>query len=51
MTLLMVRNALAECGDNQSLAARRLGISRTTLWRYMSRMNDMDPHVNGDNKA
>ena len=27
--------SLAENGGNQSLTARRLGISRSTLWRYL----------------
>lgn len=31
----IIRHVLNECGGNQSAAARRLGISRTTLWRYL----------------
>ncbi len=30
-----IRNALLECGGNISAAARKLGISRTTLWRRL----------------
>lgn len=28
---------LKACGNNQTAAAKRLGISRTTLWRYLNR--------------
>lgn len=31
----MIRQVLDECDGNQSVAAKRLGISRTTLWRYL----------------
>ena len=31
-----IRQTLAECGGNQSAAARRLNISRTTLWRHLN---------------
>ncbi len=31
----VIRQVLAENGGNQSAAAKQLGISRTTLWRYM----------------
>ena len=31
----IIEHALAENGGNQSLTARRLGISRSTLWRYL----------------
>ncbi len=30
-----IRQVLAECGGDQGLAAKRLGISRTTLWRRL----------------
>ncbi|MBI5067832.1 MAG: propionate catabolism operon regulatory protein PrpR [Deltaproteobacteria bacterium] len=30
-----IRRALAACGGNQSAAARKLGIGRTTLWRRL----------------
>jgi transcriptional regulator, propionate catabolism operon regulatory protein len=33
LTLDEVRHVLDECGGNRSAAAKRLGISRTTLWR------------------
>ncbi len=35
-----VRQAVAAHGGNQSAAAKQLGISRTTLWRYMSRREE-----------
>lgn len=31
----VIRETLAACGGNQTAAARQLGISRTTLWRYL----------------
>jgi transcriptional regulator of acetoin/glycerol metabolism len=31
-----IARAVAECGGNQSAAARRLGIGRTTLWRKLN---------------
>ncbi|MDD3253976.1 MAG: PrpR N-terminal domain-containing protein [Lachnospiraceae bacterium] len=34
MTKELVFRVLNECDGNQSVAAKRLGISRTTLWRY-----------------
>lgn len=33
-----LRRVLAECGNRRSEAARRLGISRATLWRKMKRL-------------
>jgi transcriptional regulator with PAS, ATPase and Fis domain len=36
ITRHIVGQALAENGGNQSLTARQLGISRTTLWRMLS---------------
>jgi len=31
----LIKKALKECGGNKTETARRLGISRTTLWRKM----------------
>lgn len=31
-----IRQALDECGGNQTAAAKRLNISRTTLWRHLN---------------
>jgi propionate catabolism operon transcriptional regulator len=31
-----IRRVLAECGGNQTAAARRLGIGRATLWRKLT---------------
>ena len=31
----VARRVLAQCGNNQSKAAQRLGIGRTTLWRLL----------------
>lgn len=33
----IVVRTLALCGGNQTVAAKKLGISRTTLWRYLNR--------------
>ncbi len=33
----IIRQVLAECGGNQSAAAKRLKISRSTLWRVLNR--------------
>lgn len=33
----IVRHVLKCCGGNQTAAAKSLGISRTTLWRYLNR--------------
>ena len=37
ITLEAVRQAVDACGGNQTVAAKQLGISRSTLWRYLSR--------------
>lgn len=36
MTREIVKVVLSHCGGNQTLAAKRLGIGRTTLWRYLN---------------
>ena len=36
MTREIVKVVLSQCGNNQTLAAKRLGIGRTTLWRYLN---------------
>ena len=38
----IVRNVVERCGGNQSEAARKLGISRTTLWRYLKKEKDLN---------
>lgn len=39
MTHEIVKVVLAQCGGNQTLAAKKLGIGRTTLWRYLNEGN------------
>jgi two-component system response regulator HydG len=34
----LIRKALAECGNNRAAAARKLGISRRTLYRKLENM-------------
>ena len=34
----MIRKALSECGENRTLAAKKLGISRRTLHRHLSEL-------------
>ncbi len=36
MTREIVKVVLSQCGGNQTTAAKRLGIGRTTLWRYLN---------------
>ena len=36
MTREIVKVVLSQCGGNQTLAAKRLGIGRTPLWRYLN---------------
>lgn len=40
INLDILRLILAECDGNQSAAAKRLGISRTTLWRMMQKLDE-----------
>lgn len=42
ITRAAIHQALAENGGNQSLTARQLGISRTTLWRILSQRVDAE---------
>lgn len=37
ITLEAVRQTVDACGGNQTMAAKQLGISRSTLWRYLSK--------------
>lgn len=39
----IICQVLAECGGNQSTAAKKLGIGRTTLWRILQRNNPSIP--------
>ena len=35
-----IEQTVEACGGNQTAAAKQLGISRTTLWRYLSPNNE-----------
>lgn len=35
----IIKVVLSQCGGNQTIAAKRLGIGRTTLWRYLNEEN------------
>ncbi|MCI8950272.1 MAG: sigma 54-interacting transcriptional regulator [Lachnospiraceae bacterium] len=39
MTREIVKVVLSQCSGNQTLAAKKLGIGRTTLWRYLNEGN------------
>lgn len=39
MTREIVKVVLSRCGGNQTVAAKKLGIGRTTLWRYLNEGN------------
>ncbi|MDK2895618.1 MAG: Bacterial regulatory protein Fis family, partial [Moorella sp. (in: firmicutes)] len=38
----LIMRVLAETGGNKAEAARRLGVSRTTLWRKLKGENEID---------
>lgn len=37
MEIEIIHRVIKECGDNYTAAAKRLGISRTTLWRFLNK--------------
>lgn len=39
----LIRKALRECRGNREMAAERLGISKTTLWRRMKKIREKEP--------
>ena len=43
-----VQQTVAAHGGNRAAAARQLGISRTTLWRYLGKI---EPGISGQNPA
>ena len=43
----MIRDALAQAGGNKTVAARRLGMSRSTLWAKLQRYAAMRPRGGG----
>lgn len=42
----VVQQTVAACGGNRAAAARQLGISRTTLWRYLGKLGTDAPPEN-----
>jgi len=43
INLNVLRLALAQVKDNQNAAVKRLGISRTTLWRMLQKIGPVSP--------
>lgn len=41
----VVQQTVAAHGGNRAAAARQLGISRTTLWRYMEKIEQKQQNV------
>lgn len=39
----LLRRTLCQCRGNRELAAKRLGISKTTLWRKMKKIQEKEP--------
>lgn len=39
----VVQQTVAAHGGNRAAAARQLGISRTTLWRYLGKLENGEP--------
>ncbi len=39
----LLRRTLCQCRGNRDLAAKRLGISKTTLWRKMKKIQEKEP--------
>ena len=39
ITIDVIKHTLSKCNGNQSAAAKKLGISRSTLWRYLNKIS------------